>query len=108
MPLPIKIYRSEVDSKRFRNDLFFRLKAVSLYIPPLRERREDINPLIEYFLNNYAEQNNITTPIITDDAYDLLNNYYWPGNIRELKNVIETAAALDTTGKLGIVCSQIY
>ena len=92
----------EVDSKRFRHDLFFRLKAVSLYIPPLRERRIDINSLIEYFLNNYAEQNNIATPKITHDALDLLNKYYWPGNIRELKNVIETAAALNTTGELEV------
>ena len=92
----------EVDSKRFRHDLFFRLKAVSLYIPPLRERRIDINSLIEYFLNNYAEQNNIATPKITHDALDILNKYYWPGNIRELKNVIETAAALNTTGELEV------
>ncbi len=92
----------EVDAKRFRHDLFFRLKAVSLYIPPLRERKIDINLLIEYFLNNYAKQNNIAAPKITDDALELLNDYYWPGNIRELKNVIETATALNTSGKFGV------
>ena len=95
-----KNLQSEVDSKRFRKDLYFRLKAVTLYIPPLRERREDINLLIDNFLNNYSKQNNFVIPKITQDAYDLLNNYYWPGNIRELKNVIETAIALDTRGIL--------
>lgn len=95
-----KNLQSEVDTKRFRKDLYFRLKAVTLFIPPLRERREDINLLIDHFLNNYSTQNNITVPKITNDAYELLNNYYWPGNIRELKNVIETAIALDTKGIL--------
>jgi transcriptional regulator with PAS, ATPase and Fis domain len=90
----------EVDSKRFRKDLYFRLKAVSLYIPPLRERKSDINLLIEQFLKNYSIQNKITLPKITDEAFEMLNNYYWPGNIRELKNVIETAVALNTNGVL--------
>jgi len=90
----------EVDAKRFRNDLYFRLKAVILYIPPLRERKEDINLLIDLFLSNYAKQNNIAQPHITTDSYDILSNYYWPGNVRELKNVIETAAALDNKGIL--------
>jgi transcriptional regulator with GAF, ATPase, and Fis domain len=92
----------EVDAKRFRKDLYFRLKAVTLYIPPLRERKDDINLLADHFLENYASSNNFVTPKITTDAYDLLNNYHWPGNVRELKNVIETAATLDTQGVLGI------
>lgn len=97
-----KNLQNEVDAKRFRHDLFFRLKAVSLYIPPLRERKIDINLLIEYFLKNYAKQNNSEEPKITDDALNLLNKYHWPGNIRELKNVIETAAALNTSGILDV------
>jgi len=90
----------EVDTKRFRKDLYFRLKAVTLYIPPLRERRDDINLLIEHFLGNYVQQNKIVPPKISNDAYALLNNYSWPGNVRELKNVVETATALDSTGYL--------
>lgn len=90
----------EVDAKRFRKDLYFRLKAVTLYIPPLRERKDDINLMIEHFLSNYFKKNSAATTSITPDAYELLNNYYWPGNVRELKNVIETAAALNTNGKL--------
>ncbi len=95
-----KNLQTEVDSKRFRNDLYFRLKAVTLYIPPLRERKDDINPLIEHFLELYSTKNKIAQPKITTEAYDLLNNYYWPGNVRELKNVIETAVALNTNGIL--------
>ncbi|MCB9257928.1 MAG: sigma-54-dependent Fis family transcriptional regulator [Ignavibacteriales bacterium] len=95
-----KDLQTEVDAKRFRKDLYFRLKAVTLYIPPLRERKEDIILLINHFLKNYVDLNNSILPKITNDAYELLTNYSWPGNIRELKNVIETAAALDTKGRL--------
>ncbi len=97
-----KDLQEEVEAKRFRKDLYFRLKAVTLYIPPLRERREDINPLIEHFLKQYAQQNKIPLPSITKEAYEFLNQYYWPGNIRELKNTIETAAALDKDGILDV------
>lgn len=92
----------EVDAKRFRKDLYFRLKAVTLYIPPLRERKDDINPLIEHFLSKYADLNNITPPKISKEAYDFLANYPWPGNARELKNVIETAVALNNDPELTI------
>lgn len=95
-----KDLQNEVDAKRFRKDLYFRLKAVTLYIPPLRERKEDINLLIDKFLENFSEHNKISLPKITNDAYELLNSYYWPGNVRELKNVIETATALNTNGIL--------
>ena len=90
-----KDLQREVDAKKFRKDLYFRLKAVSLNIPPLRNRPEDIVALLNHFLKLYAKTNNIPEPKITGSAYDLLTNYYWPGNIRELKNTIETAAALN-------------
>ncbi len=90
-----KDLQTEVDAKRFRKDLYFRLKAVTLFIPPLRERKEDIILLINYFLKNYSEQNHIPMPKISDDALDLLTSFSWPGNIRELKNVIETSVALN-------------
>jgi len=93
-----KDLQREVDSKKFRSDLFFRLKAVSLNIPPLRERPEDIFLLINFFLESYTEKNNIPRPKITNAAYDLLRNYFWPGNIRELKNVVESAIALNSSG----------
>lgn len=97
-----KDLQKEVDAKRFREDLFFRLKAVSLNIPPLRKRKEDISELIDHFMQKYAEANNIPVPVITSDAVDYLTGYKWPGNIRELKNTIETAMALNRTGVLEI------
>jgi DNA-binding NtrC family response regulator len=90
-----KDLQKEVDSKRFRDDLFFRLKAVTLNIPPLRKRKGDIEELANYFLKSYCEGNHITVPRITDAATEVLKNYSWPGNIRELKNAIETAVALN-------------
>ncbi len=95
-----KDLQKEVDSKKFRSDLFFRLKAVTLNIPPLRSRRGDILELAENFLKNYSSINKIPEPVLTKDAVETLTNYNWPGNIRELKNVIETAAALNRTGLL--------
>ncbi len=89
-----KDLQSEVAGKRFRQDLFFRLKAVSLYIPPLRQRKDDIEELCLYFLNEFSYRNNVKAFEITHEALELLINYSWPGNIRELKNTIETAAAL--------------
>jgi transcriptional regulator with GAF, ATPase, and Fis domain len=95
-----KDLQNEVDSKRFREDLFFRLKAVTFNIPPLRKRKGDIEELAKFFLKSYSEGNHITIPRITDDAMEILKNYSWPGNIRELKNAIETAVALNKNGIL--------
>jgi transcriptional regulator with PAS, ATPase and Fis domain len=88
-----KDLRKEVDAKKFRNDLYFRLKAVNLNIPPLRSRKEDITALIYHFLNDHAETHN-KNPEITREGIEILTGYSWPGNVRELKNVIETAFAL--------------
>ncbi|MGK9368824.1 sigma-54 interaction domain-containing protein [Melioribacter sp. Ez-97] len=93
-----KDLQKEVDAKKFRNDLYFRLKAVTLYIPPLRKRKEDILDLANHFLKKFAENNQIKVPLFTKGAEELLVNYNWPGNIRELKNVVETAAALCRNG----------
>ncbi len=93
-----KDLQKEVDAKRFRQDLYFRLKAVTLTIPPLRQRREDIPDLVYHFVEEYAASNNIAVPRITREAFEMLVNYNWPGNIRELKNTIESAAALSKSG----------
>lgn len=95
-----KDLQEEVDLTNFRKDLYFRLKAVTLSIPPLRERREDIAPLINKFLDELIQKNNIPDLTVSSDANDLLINYYWPGNTRELKNVLESAAALSKNGNL--------
>ncbi len=95
-----KDLQREVESKRFREDLYFRLKAVTLSIPPLRKRKGDIELLANHFINNYALQNKIQRPQITANAIEVLKNYTWPGNVRELKNTVETAVALSRDGVL--------
>ena len=97
-----KDLQDEVNSKKFREDLYFRLKAVSLSIPPLRKRKGDIGLLVNHFLDNYAAANKMVTPKITDEAMDILMEYNWPGNVRELKNTVETAVALNINGILGV------
>ena len=92
----------EVDTKRFREDLYFRLKAVTLNIPPLRKRKGDIELLTDHFISHYCTTNNIPLPEISNEARTMLLNYSWPGNIRELKNTIESAIALNRNSKLDI------
>jgi DNA-binding NtrC family response regulator len=95
-----KDLQREVDEKRFREDLYFRLKAVTLTIPPLRKRKEDIEVLTHHFIERYAEENKIRKPAITDEAFNILMEYNWPGNVRELKNTLDTAIALNKGGSL--------
>ncbi len=85
----------EVLHKNFRNDLYFRLRSINIHIPPLRERVEDIPLLIEYFTQNYANTNNIHIEGFTDEAIAALKDHPWPGNIRELKNVIESSIVMN-------------
>lgn len=78
----------------FREDLYYRLNIVSLHIPPLRERREDIIPLIENFVKKYCEENQKKNLTLSKEAMDLLVKYNFPGNVRELENIIERAVVL--------------
>ena len=88
----------EVRSGRFREDLYFRINVVTIHLPPLRERREDIPLLVDHFLNKYAQREGRSEAGISDDAMHLLAQYSWPGNVRELENVIERALALSKGG----------
>ncbi|RKY00626.1 hypothetical protein DRP77_11170 [Candidatus Poribacteria bacterium] len=81
----------EVREGRFREDLYYRLNVIRLHIPPLRERKEDIPLLVEYFLERFAEQYNAEPKRITPRALSLLRRYDWPGNVRQLENVIHRA-----------------
>ncbi len=74
---------------RFREDLYYRLKVVTVWLPPLRDRKSDISLLSEYFLSNYAAQNHVENPGITEGAIEKLTSYPWPGNVRELANAIQ-------------------
>jgi len=78
-----------VEQEKFRKDLYYRLKVVTLSIPPLRERRADIPLLAWYFLETFAREHDKPTPEISPEAMDVLVRYSWPGNVRELRNLIE-------------------
>jgi len=84
-----KDLRDEVKKGRFRKDLFYRLNVLPLYIPPLRERKSDIPLLIEYFMENLSNKLNKEVIEISKEYVNIMLNYNWPGNIRELENVIE-------------------
>ncbi len=75
----------------FRADLYHRLNVVSLQVPPLRERREDIPLLVDYFLIRFAEELHVDKPLLAEDALDVLRGYHWPGNVRELEHRIRRA-----------------
>ncbi len=79
----------EVQEGRFRQDLLYRLDIIRLRIPPLRERTDDIYPLIIHFFEEYARKYRRNVPEITDKALEILEKYSWPGNVRELKNLVE-------------------
>ncbi|HZT30282.1 MAG TPA: sigma-54 dependent transcriptional regulator [Bryobacteraceae bacterium] len=79
---------------RFREDLFYRLSVVPIRVPALRERPQDIRPLAEYFLEDFCARNNFKPKILEPGLYPLLESYAWPGNARELRNVIERMAIL--------------
>jgi DNA-binding NtrC family response regulator len=81
----------------FREDLYYRLNIVSFNIPPLRERKEDIVPLTEYFIEKYCKENNRQKLDLSKEAIDLLMKYSYPGNVRELENIIERAVVLSRT-----------
>lgn len=87
----------EIDAKRFREDLFYRLNVVTLKAPPLRERREDIPLLAQHFLTAFSEKNQKTIKGFTPKAMDRLIRYNWPGNVRELMNAVERGVVLTRT-----------
>jgi DNA-binding NtrC family response regulator len=88
----------EVQRGRFREDLYFRINVVTIRLPPLRERPEDIPLLVDHFLSKYAQREGRAEAGVVDEAMELLRRYGWPGNVRELENVVERALALSTSG----------
>lgn len=84
-----KDLKNEIVSGRFREDLFYRINVVNIHLPPLRERKEDLPLLTEHFLKKYRKKFKKKIYHIAPDGFEILNNYHWPGNIRELENVLE-------------------
>ena len=86
----------------FREDLFYRLNVVTMEIPALRKRKDDMSLLIDRFIEKYAQENAKNIPKISHDAFEVLVNYPYPGNVRELKNVIEHAVVMGDSGDITI------
>jgi DNA-binding NtrC family response regulator len=84
----------EVASGTFRSDLYYRLNVVSFHLPPLRERREEIAPLADQFTTDFSRQHKLARPSLSSEARVALEAYDWPGNVRQLRNVIERAVIL--------------
>jgi transcriptional regulator with PAS, ATPase and Fis domain len=84
-----RVLLDRIAANQFREDLYYRLNVIHLVLAPLRSRREDIEPLLRYFIQKFCDQYRLAPPEISREALDALMNYDWPGNVRELKNVVE-------------------
>ena len=102
----------QVEAEQFREDLYWRLNVVPIYIPPLRQRREDVPELVAHFLNFYSEQNDRYVVHIQKEAMQAMQDYHWPGNVRELQNYVERAVVMAESDELtvellpDVVCGQ--
>ncbi len=86
--------KTSIKQEKFREDLYYRLNVVTIDLPPLKDRMEDILPLAEHFLKKYAKENNKRIKSFSDEVVEFMLNYSWPGNVRELENMIERGAIL--------------
>jgi DNA-binding NtrC family response regulator len=93
--------RQAVREGKFREDLYYRLNVITVELPPLRSRREDIPPLATHFLRRYSEENNLPLRTLAPEALRALVDYDWPGNVRELENVIERGVVLSSAPVIG-------
>ncbi|WP_156255691.1 nitrogen assimilation response regulator NtrX [Sandarakinorhabdus oryzae] len=94
---------AEIAAGRFREDLYYRLNVVPVRLPPLSERREDVAELARYFLARYAAERGMPTPELSDDALAALQTYDWPGNVRQLRNVIERTMIMAPTASMALL-----
>ena len=83
-----------VNEKKFRHDLFYRLHVITIIVPPLKKRKEDIPLLVEHYITKFSQENDMDVLKIDDSFIKALVNYDWPGNIRELLNVLETVFSM--------------
>jgi DNA-binding NtrC family response regulator len=105
-----KVLMDQVKSGSFREDLFYRLNVIELYVPPLRHRKEDIQLLVTYYKNLFVDQYDSHDIEFTDNCIEIFMNYDWPGNVRELKNVVERCVVLseDEEVDLDTIPSRIH
>jgi two-component system nitrogen regulation response regulator NtrX len=91
----------EIAAGRFREDLYYRLNVVPVHLPPLAERREDIPALVEHFVARYAAERRVPNPEVADDAMAALQAYDWPGNVRQLRNIVERTIIMAPGDRIG-------
>ncbi len=103
-----KDLQKAVEEKQFREDLYFRLNVVPIYLPPLRERKEDIPPLVEHFLEEVSQRVKKQINGVSTDVMDALMEYPWPGNVRELENCIERACVVANEELITRDCLPLY
>ena len=84
----------KIQADQFREDLYYRLNVIPIFLPSLKERPEDIGPLLEYFTKKFSHKNNKRIDGISPEALSICHEYHWPGNVRELENAIENAVVL--------------
>jgi DNA-binding NtrC family response regulator len=94
--------RTLVDQGRFREDLYYRLNVISITLPPLRRRMEDLPVLVEHFLARFREENGKAVERVAPEAMERLMGYSWPGNVRELENVLERGVILSRGAEIGL------
>jgi DNA-binding NtrC family response regulator len=94
--------RGMVEQGKFREDLYYRLHVITVELPPLRERKDDIPLLVQHFFDKYGEENNKPGLELSPEALDMLFEYDWPGNVRELENVVERAVVLSTNSRIDV------
>lgn len=92
----------QISINAFREDLYYRLRSINIFIPPLRERKQDIPLLFNHFVNSFCRKNSIEFKGINDDALNYITDYSWPGNIRQLKNFAESIITLNTSKRITI------
>jgi two-component system, NtrC family, nitrogen regulation response regulator NtrX len=97
-----KQLENEIEKGTFREDLYFRLNVIPISVPPLRERREDIPPLVRHFVELFSRENNFRPKRVTPAAMDILQRYRWKGNIRELRNTVERLIIMTPTDTLDV------
>jgi len=95
-----KNLETAVNEGKFREDLFYRLNVITIPIPPLRDRKDDILPLARHFMNKYSTENNKTVNEIAPESKSILESYQWPGNVRELENTISKAVIFESGSRL--------
>lgn len=103
-----KDLEQEVRHGNFRQDLFYRLRSINIRIPALRERREDIPLLFEKFVKEFSDKNGVHFSGITPAGMEMLQNYYWQGNVRELRNVVESMVVIERGKKIDVAEVQKY